>query len=408
MPRASVVIPAYNAAQFICRAIDSALAQKLQDVEIIVVDDGSTDNTADVVSRYQDRVLYVRQEHRERSAARNHGITLATGKYIAFLDADDWWLPQKLAKQVDVFESNPELGLVYCLAARYTRDGQMLESGGLLSPVDIARGKWAFEDLIMGRCFPMPTVIVRRECLDEVDSFDESLSQFEDWDLWLRLSLKYQFGFVPEVLAGWLARGKFFPHAFAHHHALDARLCIVERALQASSVPVEIRARARAQALWFTSLIYLALGRVSVAREHLVEASHLRRELCPRPDGDWLDDLVSLAMWLFDTLAPEWMAFAYLRFVFASLPAPLRGFTRLEGRALGMLWTGFGFHYQQRGDAMSAQRCMRAAVRAYWPLIRNPGVLSIAARGMMLDRLRPFAKKIYQMRATRAGDLRAR
>jgi glycosyltransferase involved in cell wall biosynthesis len=113
MLNVSVVIPTYNSAHLLDDALQSVLEQTYKDFEIIVVDDGSTDNTSEVVSKYNDKLHYFRVDNRGPAKARNYGISKATGKYIAFLDADDKWLPTKLEKQVSMFEQNPEFGMVF-------------------------------------------------------------------------------------------------------------------------------------------------------------------------------------------------------------------------------------------------------------------------------------------------------
>src|SRR5437016_1233967 len=108
----SAVIPAYNYARFVCRAVDSVLAQTYPHLECIVVDDGSTDNTLEVLAPYGDHIRVITQKNAGLSAARNTGVRNAGGEYVGFLDADDWWQPQKIAKQVALAEKRPELGAI--------------------------------------------------------------------------------------------------------------------------------------------------------------------------------------------------------------------------------------------------------------------------------------------------------
>ncbi len=118
-PRVSVIIPAYNASATVCTAVDSALGQTFTNHEVIVVDDGSTDATRSRLDGYGSRIRYVYQQNQERSAARNNGIRHARGDLLAFLDADDYWAPHKLEKQVTLLDAHPDLGLVFSWAAAF-------------------------------------------------------------------------------------------------------------------------------------------------------------------------------------------------------------------------------------------------------------------------------------------------
>lgn len=200
MPKVSVVIPTYNTARFVGAAVESVLAQTFEDFEVIIVDDGSTDNTREIIARFVDpRIRYVYQENQERSAARNAGIRLARGEYIAFLDADDVWLPEKLALQVSLLETLPAVGLVYTGAyvmehGRIFTEQKGKHRGRVVKPL------LAVDNIVAGSgCTPM----VRRECFDQVGLFDQvsSVIPCEDWDMWLRIAMKYEFDYVPQPLA---------------------------------------------------------------------------------------------------------------------------------------------------------------------------------------------------------------
>jgi glycosyltransferase involved in cell wall biosynthesis len=196
-PLVSVVIPTHNRANLIGRAISSALAQDYENLEILVIDDGSTDNTPDVVSGY-DSVRYVRLDtNRGGSAARNHGIRIAKGELVAFLDSDDEWLPTKVSRQVALMLSSPETGAVYCRHfSEYEATGHRFEE---FPP--IYRGAIR-SVLLSGRCpRTVSLFLVRRDALIGVGGFDEELAGFQDTDLWIRLSENWEFNAVDEALA---------------------------------------------------------------------------------------------------------------------------------------------------------------------------------------------------------------
>jgi glycosyltransferase involved in cell wall biosynthesis len=198
MPLVSVVIPAYNAAWCIQRAIDSVLAQDFRDFELIVVDDGSTDDTARILAGYNDALCVVSKRNGGLSSARNAGIAAANGRYVAFLDADDWWLPGKLTRQVELLESRPEVVFCSTATAVHTPEGGQLpqwrcgESGGP-----------TLECIFRTNAFVAGSgsaVMVRSEAFTRAGTFDESLRSLEDIDMWMRLAAQGGYACIDEPL----------------------------------------------------------------------------------------------------------------------------------------------------------------------------------------------------------------
>ena len=196
----SVVIPTYQRAQLLQESIDSVLAQTYRDFEVIVVDDGSTDGTRDVVAGYRERVTYIYQENRGPASARNNGIRAARGKLIAFQDSDDLWLPEKLAQQVPLFEQDPEIGLVYCDMSYFRSNGPCDRPSSFKSHSPPLSGEVFREMFVEGTPMHTPTSVVRRRCLDEVGLFPEGLQFFEDQDLWYRIARKFRIDYVDAPL----------------------------------------------------------------------------------------------------------------------------------------------------------------------------------------------------------------
>lgn len=192
----SVVIPAYNAERFLQRALASVLAQTLCPAEIIVVDDGSKDRTAEVASQFGTAVRYLRQENTGVSAARNHGINAACQNWIAFLDADDWWEPCRLERGVDILRRHPELvwtaGRYTCmwpdgsceLAPPSTAFKRLLASDGTYFPS-------FFEAAVNGVPFHLNTILIAKQVLDEVGTFDPRMRSGEDLDLCYRVACRH-------------------------------------------------------------------------------------------------------------------------------------------------------------------------------------------------------------------------
>lgn len=195
-PKVSIVIPSYNRASVLPRAIKSVFAQTFHDFEIIVVDDCSTDDTANVVPSFFDsRIRYIRHEQNKGgNAARNTGINAAKGEFVAFLDSDDVWLPEKLQKQLAVFVK-PEIGLVYCGLIF------MVPGIGEINRWFVKCGPDFREDLLVSNYIGTTSVaVVRTELLKKINGFDESLRSCQDWDLYLRLKETCDFGYAEEFL----------------------------------------------------------------------------------------------------------------------------------------------------------------------------------------------------------------
>jgi glycosyltransferase involved in cell wall biosynthesis len=196
-PQVSVIVATYNYGRFLAGALDSVLDQTFADYEIIVVDDGSNDGTGDVIAPYlrHSKLRYIRTDHLGQPKAKNTGIRAARGKYVAFLDADDLWLPTKLDKQVAVFREDPELGVVY---SRW----QAIDEHGRSIP-DWARP--VHRGHILPQVFRQSFIcfsssVVRLAVLSEVGLFDERIPLAIDYDLWLRIAQRYRFDYVDEQL----------------------------------------------------------------------------------------------------------------------------------------------------------------------------------------------------------------
>jgi glycosyltransferase involved in cell wall biosynthesis len=197
MPKVSVVIPAYNSMKYLPETVDSVLGQTFIDFEILIINDGSTDNICEWFTQIKDpRVKLISQENKGLSGARNTGIANAQGEYIAFLDADDLWEPSKLEKQVFCLDNNPEVGLVHTWMLLIDEHSQ---STGRVLKSNLEGYVW--EKLLERNSIACPSVIVRRSCLDIVGGFDPNLRSVEDWDMWIRLSRHYRFAAIQEPLA---------------------------------------------------------------------------------------------------------------------------------------------------------------------------------------------------------------
>ncbi len=186
LPLVSVIIPTYNRGRILREAVDSVLDQDYPNVELIVVDDGSSDHTAAILAGYQEKIVVLRQPNRGVSAARNAGIAAARGRLISFLDSDDFWLPQKLSRQVDFFISHP--GAQICQTEEtWVRNGVRVNPGKRHQ-----KPSGMIFEQSLALCLVSPSaVMLKKSLLEKVGLFDESLPACEDYDLWLRISSRY-------------------------------------------------------------------------------------------------------------------------------------------------------------------------------------------------------------------------
>lgn len=202
MPKVSVIIPVYNAEKYLLEAIESVIDQSYDDWEIIAVNDGSTDSSPDILKNYEDRypskIRVLHQPNSGLSAARNAAIAAANGEYIAFLDADDLWLPEKTDEQVYLLDNNSDIGLVYS-------DIFELKNGKLKKRRNVIGGRMfrgdIFDSLFYQNFIPVLSVMVRKSVLDKCGLFDPVYHGTQDYDLWMRIADKYQIDFIDRQLA---------------------------------------------------------------------------------------------------------------------------------------------------------------------------------------------------------------
>lgn len=194
----SVVIPVFNGERYIAEAINSIIQQTYNKIEIIVVDDGSKDNTAEIVKAFN-QVRYIYQENQGVSAGRNIGMSVAGGDYLAFLDADDLYIPEKVEKQVDILKNNPDVDVVY-------NDG--IEADKNKRIINILKSECVFENrldfaafLLFRQIIPVPaSIMIRRKCIEDKIFYNKKYKQAEDYEYIIRLALRYKFKYIPEPL----------------------------------------------------------------------------------------------------------------------------------------------------------------------------------------------------------------
>jgi len=194
----SVVIPVYNAGNYIIESIESVFDQDYKNIQIVVVNDGSTDDSlSKIENTFADRIKIINIDNSGVSNARNVGILNSDGDYIAFLDADDFWVKDKISCQIASFEMNERFGVSYTSRYIITSDGNIIEDKRKRFSGNI------FNKILVRNFVCLSSVMVKKECLEECGNFDTSLSVSEDYDLWIRISSRYNFVYVDMGTSRW-------------------------------------------------------------------------------------------------------------------------------------------------------------------------------------------------------------
>jgi glycosyltransferase involved in cell wall biosynthesis len=290
-PKVSTIIPTYNAIAYLPEAIDSVLKQTFKDFELIIVDDGSSDRTFEWASQIKDpRVKIIWQDKYGSARARNRGIAIAEGEYIALLDADDVWETTKLEKQVNFLDRNPEIGLVDTSVVLINENGK---STGKVVTSKAEKDVWKELVQFQPVCSCDSTPLIRRECFETVGLFDEDLLFLEDLDFWIRLASHYQFGAIKEPLVRY--RQYSGSKSTNCQETLLAFRQIIEKTFE--NVPVELlylRDRGYGR-------INLYLAWKSLVNKDRASAIHFRSQAIahyPQLQYFWDYLRLSLALWL--------------------------------------------------------------------------------------------------------------
>ena len=303
MPHVSVVIPAFNCAPYIAAAVESVLGQYHQDLDIIVVDDGSTDGTSQALEQYRDRLQLLRQMNAGAAAARNHGLSAAKGELVAFLDADDWWDPSRLSAQLAALQAFPGGGLVFSDFAVADANGTRILERGIRWKYGVVRdahaaawadifsesrrviwrdgegrerlatayqghvGRWLFRGNMINTC----SVLLHREVIEQVGGFDQTLETEEDYDYWLRVTQHRPLVYVDEPLLTFRRRPGQLTQADRIERVVRNVVTVVERASERMARELDARdiATRLARVHQDLGVICLRQGRSVEARHHL-------------------------------------------------------------------------------------------------------------------------------------------
>ena len=225
----SVIIPVYNGEKYIRDAIESVLNQTYKNFEIVVADDGSTDNTVEILKEYGDKIRWKSQENKGPASAKKFGTSMAKGEYLAYLDSDDIFLPDKLELQVNYLDKHSEVGLVYS-------DYYQVNEKGEITKLSCSKKNLL---LIQQNYVPTSGVMCRRECIDTLGRFDENLGSNYDWDMWIRISEKYPIHCIPKPLFKYRGHGENI--SLTRPNRLDyerkVKILLLEKAYQRRGKP---------------------------------------------------------------------------------------------------------------------------------------------------------------------------
>lgn len=382
LPLVSVVIPTFNRCGLVQQAIDSVFAQTYPAYEVVVVDDGSTDGTEQALAdRFGEQIRYIWQDNQGESVARNAGISMATGEYIALLDSDDIWLPDKLSQQVLLIESSSRVCMVGCQAWLIDFQGQRLDDtplGSGLEPADLS-----LESLLLSNRFGGGSIgLIRRGALEQVGGFDADIRFGEDWDLWLRLRAQWDFAFIPVPLACirrhvntqcHLPRPENIERVLSDHFRLLGKAFAT---LPPDSELVYLRPRSFARQYAEAAFASYAWGRHVQAKEWLARAIELDPAHWRNPQT-WLRMLVNYGAAVAEVeggFQVERIE-SYLHGVLTYWPLPHPPNGQLWRKAKAQLYAHGGYRAYLAGDWCTAQDFMWRALRADPSLYRDRGLL---------------------------------
>jgi glycosyltransferase involved in cell wall biosynthesis len=371
----SVIIPAYNQSDYLGIAIQSVLDQTYQDIEILVIDDGSTDDTGKVAKRFSDpRIKYIYQANKGLSGARNTGIRNSVGEYLTFLDSDDLFLPEKINILVSFLNSQPEIGLVAGQAVPIDEHGQRI--GSIFdTPIPEDSSKW-----LIGNPLHVGSVMLRRSWQEKIGFFDESLRSYEDWDMWLRLA-------ISGCRMGWVAKPvsmyRFHPEQMVRNSAqmTNATFAVLEKTYQNPDLPRkwhELRDDAYSSAHLRAAMQAYYHGDYESGKANLSEAAALNPALV----ADNAKLLAArLAAYADSPKNPAPVKF--LDVIYRNLPENFSFLLDRRNQDIGQAAVRYAFEAYQDGKMAAARQAFLIAIRYQPKWLANRGVISLFSRSLI-------------------------
>lgn len=333
LPLVSAIIPTYNRAFYVCQAVESALTQNYPNLEIVVVDDGSTDDTRSRLSAYETYIQYIHQANQGVSAARNAAIAASRGEYIALLDSDDVWFPGKLTRQMDFLAAHPEVGMVASHAIAIDRNGKPLSERPLYAFQ--IEGWVSLEINILRSPLPPTVLVIRRDCLPMPVPFTPGVRFGEDWEMCLRVGARWPIWFIAEPLAGVRVHDSNVTMPLASQQQVDlrlqSRLDVIERVFPAlpgdRQTLHSLRAKAEAREYAETAVPSYANGSFETGASRLGKAVTL--DPATWQGEELVVAICHFARLLFQTRGAE-AALEFIQNVFSHLPPEIKRPDRLS------------------------------------------------------------------------------
>lgn len=360
MSKVSIIITTYNRSALLRAAVESVLAQTYPNIEIIVIDDGSTDDTAEVMSRYADRITYVWQENRGADEAFMAGLEIASGHYIGALDHDDLFMPTKIERQVQVLDSRPEVGLVHC--HYYHID----ENGNTLNKVSVLLEGNVLKDLVLEDSIWSGAPLIRRECLDRVGL---PTGYCSDWKLLLRIAQAgYQFACVPLPLGAYrIMQNSQMANITALEHGAAGALDMVFADPQLPPDVIMVQQEAYSRLYFYLSCRYYAAGYWDEAQRTLTEALTRCPQLLQQPEELLLPSLRDGAL---DIRVTDPINF--ITNVFEHLPTCVESLKQYRSRVLSQVYLGLAMRNYGAGSVAEAKIQLTEAIKLDSSMLQQP------------------------------------
>lgn len=408
--KVSVIIPTYNRPALLARTIDSVLAQTYPDLELIVVDDGSTDNTPEVVAAYGDRVRYIRQANQGPDAAVARGFSTATGDYINFMDHDDLMMPEKIERQVAILDSHPSVGLVHCGYEHIDENDKTLQRRIALPDTDI------LENLIKSNFIWSGAPLIRRNWLEKVGLFDEDI-WCSDWDLWLRLAVAgCEFYCIQETLGAY----RILPRSIMSNIAEleKGMFATLDKVFNDSRLPEHlkpIKDAVYSRMHLEMSTRYFMNQDWEGGKRSLIQFFNMKPALLNQPDLVWpyfLENIIKNPR-LVDPVST-------IQDIFDHLPEETRQLQMYRERFLAYAHIAQAFVNFSANNVDCAQHHLTQAVEGYPSILNNPEIFvqlltshasiqsadtPFAYADFVLDNLPPAARRLERARRWVQGDL---
>ena len=374
-PKVDIIIPAYNQGDYLKESVESALAQTWENLEIIIVDDGSTDDTAKVGRSFADpRVTYIYHDNKGLSGARNTGLGHSTGEYVSFLDSDDLFFPTKIQNLLSLFDQNPEIGLA-------AGDSTLIDDHG--QPIGKTYGDGLPNNptgWLQGNRFHVGAVLVKKEWLDKVEPFDESLRACEDWDMWLRLSIAgCKMAWLPEMVSMYRVHGQQMTRETMRMKS--AMFSVLDKTFSRDDLGESWRAeeaKARSSALIKAAARAFLSGDKVQAGEDFAEAVHVNPQLA----NGQADQVVQTFLgWAHAPSSAD--PYQYMVDVFDQMPAELNVSAEKKQALLGDLAVNLAFENFAKGEKSKTKKYVHETAKIAPTRLINRKLCGIYFRSLL-------------------------